>query len=101
MLQQREIRFGVCRCGACENPYKGLVSKEVKEKIAHLIKTEKLRMAHDKLCSSYAGYKPELSKGVLLQKINLPVTHPFISVSQALTSRYMEDQLQSKQDANE
>lgn len=55
-------------------------------------------MPHDKLCSSYAGYKPELSAGVSLEKIDLPVTHPFISVSQALTSRYMADQINAKQD---
>lgn len=72
----------------------------MKDKVAHLIETERLRMAHDKLCPTYAGYKPELSKGVSLEKTDLPVTHPFLSVSQALTSRYMEDQINAKRDEN-
>lgn len=86
------------RCGACDNPYKGLVTRDMKDKIAHLIKTERLRMAHDKLCPTYEGYKPELSKGVSLEKSDLPVTHPFLSVSQALTSRYNEDQIHAREE---
>lgn len=78
------------RCGACENPYKGLVEREVKQKIADLIDNEQLRMPHDKIGANYTGYKPELATGVTLEKQNLPVSHPLVSVAQALETRRQE-----------
>lgn len=59
----------------------------MKQKIADLIEREELRMPHDKLGASYTGYKPELATGVTLEKCNLPISHPLVSVAQALETR--------------
>lgn len=79
------------RCGACTNPFKGVVPQETKDTIADLIKHDKLRLAHDRPIPLYDGYQPRLSKGVPLSKVDLPVTHPFLSTSQAITQRYVDD----------
>lgn len=77
----------IFRCGACENPYKGLLVPEVKQQIAKLVATDELRMPHDKIPANYTGYRPELATGVTLEKSNLPVSHPLVSVAQALDMR--------------
>lgn len=79
------------RCGACTDPYKGVVLQEVKNEIAELINKDKLRLAHDYPMPGYAGYKPRLSQGVPLSKTDLPVTHPFLSAAQAINKRYVDD----------
>ncbi|KAB0797504.1 hypothetical protein PPYR_08497 [Photinus pyralis] len=79
------------KCGACNNPYKGAVPQSVKDEIATLIRKDKLRLAHDYPIPGYTGLRPMLSAGVPLSKTDLPVTHPFLSASQAVTQRYAED----------
>ncbi|EFA03016.1 uncharacterized protein LOC103314913 [Tribolium castaneum] len=79
------------KCGACFDPVKGLVPEETKEEIRTLISQDRLRLAHDAPIPGYAGYKPRFSYGVSLAKVAMPVVHPFLSVSQAITKRYEVD----------
>lgn len=44
-------------------------------------------MPHDRLGADYTGYKPELATGVTLEKYDLPISHPLVSVAQALDIR--------------
>lgn len=78
-------------CGACFNPYEKLVPQEIKDKIHDLVETDKLRMPHDRLSPSYMGYRPHCTKGVSLEKPQLPITHPYISVAQSLDLRRKEE----------
>lgn len=64
-----------------------MVEREIKQRIANLIERNELRMPHDRLDASYTGYKPELATGVTLKKYDLPVSHPLVSVAQALDKR--------------
>lgn len=70
-----------------------LVTQETKHEIKRLILEDKLRTAHDLTIPRYGGFYPRVSYGVDLKKSDLPVTHPNISVSQAITVRYGEDLL--------
>ncbi|KAK9732141.1 hypothetical protein QE152_g13002 [Popillia japonica] len=70
------------------NPLEELVPSEVKQEIADLIENEKLRLPHDKVKPGYAGYQAKLSKGVTLAKSDFPVTHPSMTVSQAISIRW-------------
>ncbi|KAJ8979525.1 hypothetical protein NQ317_017673 [Molorchus minor] len=78
-------------CGACVDPFKYVVPQETKETIAGLIAEDKLRMPHDRVSPSYAGYRPNFTDGVTLSKVDLPAIHPYLSTAQAMTSRYAED----------
>lgn len=68
-----------------------LVSESKKIEIRQLIDEEMLRLPHDYPKPLYAGYMPMLSYGIPLRKKVKAVTHPFISTSQAITTRYEED----------
>lgn len=69
------------RCGACQNPAAGLVSKEIKQKIKSLISQDQLRLAHDAPIPGYGGYRPRFSGGVSLSKVDTAV-HSFLPISQ-------------------
>lgn len=70
-----------------------LVTEDTKREIKKLMRDDKLRIPHDLPMPDYAGYQPKVPYGVALRKIELPVTHPNISVTQAITVRYAEDEL--------
>lgn len=74
-------------CGACVDPFKGIVSDKIKDTIKSLIATETLRFPHDKLSPSYAGYKPLLPMGITLSKSRRSITHPLLSTYQAVNER--------------
>ncbi|XP_050307538.1 uncharacterized protein LOC126744223 [Anthonomus grandis grandis] len=78
-------------CGACVDPLKNLVSEETKEEIAKAVGEERLRLAHDMPSPSYAGYRPEMARGVAISRKTLPPTHPMMTTSQAMTCRYAQD----------
>ncbi|KAF7274233.1 hypothetical protein GWI33_013094 [Rhynchophorus ferrugineus] len=77
-------------CGACVNPLEGLVPQDTKAEIAGAIADDRLRLPHDLSSPSYSGYKPLLPKGVSIARTDLPVCHPLLSTSQAVTSRYAQ-----------
>lgn len=79
------------RCGACVNPFEGIIPNKTKKAISTLIANDKLRLAHDYPPPSYAGYRMRLAKGVPLSKVYSPTVHPNLSTSQAITARYAED----------
>ncbi|KAJ8930964.1 hypothetical protein NQ314_016178 [Rhamnusium bicolor] len=89
--QDRAFTDSTKECGACVDPFKYVVPTETKQTIANLIANEKLRFPHDLPSPSYAGYRTRLSRGVGLSKVELPTVHPFLSTSQATTTRYAED----------
>lgn len=76
------------KCGACEDPLKDLVPQKTKDEIKRLILEEKLRQPHDLLKPGYAGYQPRMAKGVSLEKYDLPITHPTLSLQQVIAKRW-------------
>ncbi|XP_017769850.1 PREDICTED: uncharacterized protein LOC108557718 [Nicrophorus vespilloides] len=88
-------------CGACVDRVKGIVPTEVRDEIASAISDNKLRLPHDRLMQGYTGYRPDTAKVVPLRKTELPVVHPMLTTSQAVTRRYEEDfQCRPIRDAN-
>lgn len=65
-------------CGACVDPLKNIVPTETKQIIKELIETEQLRMVHDKLSPTYAGYRPLMST-CQLGKSSCSIAQPLLS----------------------
>lgn len=54
-------------------------------------------MPHDRLTPAYTGYRPQLTRGVALERTDFSVQHPYLSVAQATTVRYDEDRQYEKE----
>lgn len=70
------------------DPVKTIVSGETNQTIKSLIQTEKLRLPHDKMPPTYAGYRPLLPMGIPLSKPQCPITHPLLSTYQSVTEKH-------------
>ena len=63
-------------------------TSEIRAKIQNLIENNQISLSYDKTPLSYTGYKPNLARGVPLQKKDIPIDHPDLTTTQ-VTYKYV------------